>query len=63
MASRAAETEERRDLANKQMEQQQKAGNQQLGATMGATVGMQVYGPVGALVGGAIGAIAGGMID
>lgn len=61
-AGKAAEIEQRRDLANQQMEQQQKMGNQQLGATLGATVGT-AFGPVGTLVGGAIGAIAGGLID
>ena len=54
----AADQETRRESQNKQVEAQAKAGNMQLGASAGATVG-SAFGPWGTLIGGAIGAIAG----
>lgn len=59
-AANAAGLEQRRNIANQQMEQQEKAGNRQLGATIGSAIGT-AWGPVGTLVGGAIGSIAGGL--
>lgn len=62
LAGEAAGMEQRRSIANQQMEQQEKAGNRQLGSTIGAAIGT-AWGPVGTLVGGAIGGIAGGLLD
>jgi phage tail tape-measure protein len=59
-AGEVAGMEQRRNIANQQLEQNEKAGNRQLGATIGSAVGM-AWGPVGSLVGGAIGSIAGGL--
>lgn len=59
LAGEAAGVEQRRNIANQQQEQQEKAGNRQLGSTIGAAIGT-AWGPVGTLVGGAIGGIAGG---
>ena len=60
LSGEAAGMEQRRSIANQQLEQNEKAGNRQLGATIGSTIGM-AWGPVGSLVGGAIGSIAGGL--
>ncbi len=64
----AAEQEERRNEANKRIEQERKAGNQQLGSTLGSTAGMAIGasygsagGPWGALIGGVVGAVAGNL--
>lgn len=66
----AAEQENRRNMQNQQIEQQQKAGRVQLGSTLGALGGFYagsqvgaVGGPLGALIGGTVGAIAGGLFD
>ena len=63
----AAEQENDRNLANERLERQRKAGNQQLGATVGTAAGFALGaqygsagGPWGALLGGIIGAIGGG---
>ncbi len=55
---------------NKVLEQQEKAGQMQLGSTLGAlggaALGAQygaVGGPLGSLIGGAVGAIAAGLFD
>jgi hypothetical protein len=61
LAGEAAGMEQRRNIANQQMEQQEKAGNRQLGATLGSVAGMAIGGPIGSLLGGAIGGIAGGL--
>lgn len=67
LLGRAAEQENDRNLANEQLERQRKAGNQQLGATVGTLGGFAAgasygagAGPWGAVIGGLIGAIAGG---
>lgn len=57
----AAEEETRRNIANQQLEQQEKAGNVSLGASGGAIVGMSVGGPVGAAIGTVVGALAGSL--
>ena len=66
----AAEQESRRNMQNQQIEQQKKAGQVQLGSTLGALGGFyagaqagSVGGPLGALIGGTVGAIAGGLFD
>lgn len=66
----AAEEETKRNRANQQIEQQEKAGKMQLGSTLGAlggaALGAQygaVGGPLGSLIGGAVGAIAFGLFD
>lgn len=63
-----ADQETERNAQNKQLAAQEKAGKQQLGATVGALggfyVGAQmgsVGGPLGALIGGAVGAVAAGL--
>ena len=68
--SAAAEQEGRRNMQNQQIEQQKKAGQVQLGSTLGALGGFyagaqagSVGGPLGALIGGTVGAIAGGLFD
>lgn len=62
MLGQAADAESQRNMANQRIEQQTEAGNRQLGATIGSTIGMGLGGPIGSLVGGAIGTIAGGLI-
>lgn len=62
MVGEAANQEQQRNIANQQIEQQTKAGNMQLGSTLGATVG-SAFGPLGTLAGGAIGAIAAGFLS
>lgn len=59
MMGDAATAEARREMANKEAQQQSEAGGAQLGSTAGAMAGFQVGGPVGALIGGVLGAIAG----
>lgn len=68
MLGEVAKQEQQREIANEQMEQQRKAGNQQLGATVGALGGMAlgakigaVGGPMGMAIGGLLGAVAGGL--
>ena len=55
----AAEADTKRQIQNKQMEQEAQAGNTQLGATAGAQIGTMVSPGWGTLIGGALGAIAG----
>lgn len=62
MLGQAAERESSRNIANKQIEQQQKASNAQTGATLGATAGMMAFGPIGAVVGGLAGGVLGGLM-
>lgn len=62
MLGQVADAESERNMANQRIEQQTEAGNRQLGATIGSTIGMGLGGPIGSLVGGAIGTIAGGLI-
>jgi hypothetical protein len=57
----AAEQETDRNIQNKQIKQQAKAANQQLGAAGGAMAGFMIGGPVGAVIGGLGGAILGGL--
>lgn len=60
--AKAADEEQRRNMQNEQAEAQRKAGNQQLGATGGAMLGMMALGgPWGALLGGVVGAAAGNL--
>ena len=65
-----ADQENKRNMQNQQIEQQQHAGKVQLGTTLGAVGGFAlgakvgaVGGPLGALIGGTVGAIAGGLFD
>jgi len=53
----AAVNETKRNLKNKQVEQERKAGNAQLGSSIGGAVGM-IWGPWG----GAAGSLVGGLI-
>jgi hypothetical protein len=57
-----AKQEANRDMENKQLRQQAKAGNAQLGAAGGAMAGFAVGGPWGAAIGGLVGGIAGGAL-
>jgi len=56
-----ADQETERNTANKQIQQQTKAGNVQLGVTLGAAAGMMVGGPIGGMIGGVLGGIGGGL--
>lgn len=65
---KVADQEQERNMANKQIKAQTKAGNVQLGSTLGALGGFaagaqmgSVGGPIGALVGGVLGSVAGGL--
>lgn len=62
---RAADQEQQRSITNKQIEAQRKAGNQQLGATVGGLAGAYAgaqagagLGPWGAMAGAVVGALA-----
>jgi hypothetical protein len=60
----AADQESQRNRESLALDAQEKAGKQQLGATVGALAGMKLgasMGPWGALVGGAVGFVAGGL--
>lgn len=61
LLGKAAEQEQTRDIGDKQMEQQRKAGNTQLGVMGGAAAGFVYGGPVGALIGGVLGAVGGSL--
>ena len=70
MLGNVADQENKRNMQNQQIEQQQHAGKVQLGTTLGAVGGFAlgakvgaVGGPLGALIGGTVGAIAGGLFD
>lgn len=61
---RVAEQEQQRNITNEQNKMAAKAGNMQLGTTLGGLAGWQlgasagsVGGPLGALIGGVVGAI------
>lgn len=56
----AASQDQRRSMANQEQEQEAKAGNAQLGGTVGAVAG-SAWGPVGTMVGGNLGSMLGGM--
>lgn len=63
-AGQAARSETERDIANKQANTARKAGNAQLGSTLGALGGMAlgaqygaIGGPLGSLIGGVVGAL------
>jgi hypothetical protein len=65
---KAADMEQTRKLKNEQANQARKAGNAQLGSTLGTMGGMalgaefgMVGGPMGALIGGVVGALAGSL--
>lgn len=60
MIGQAAEAENARNIANKQIEAQDKASKAQTGAMLGATAGMY-FGPIGAMVGGLAGGVIGGL--
>ena len=64
----AADEEQRLEIENRQLERERKAGNVQLGSTIGALGGMALGaqygsagGPWGAAIGGLVGAVAGGL--
>lgn len=57
LLGKAAEQEQTRNIGDKQMEQQRKAGNTQLGVMGGAAAGFAYGGPVGAVIGGVLGAV------
>lgn len=66
MARQAAVNETQLNLAKKQHEAERKAGNAQLGGTVGTMAGMAIgakygatMGPWGALIGGVLGAVVG----
>lgn len=59
LLGQAAESDTRRQIQNRQMEQEAQAGNTQLGATAGAQIGTMISPGWGTLIGGALGAIAG----
>lgn len=68
LMGRAADQEQSRILGNEQLERERKAGNQQLGSTLGGLAGWAVgaqygsaAGPWGAALGGLVGAVAGGL--
>lgn len=63
--SKAADIEQRRNMANEQAAATERAGKAQLGSTLGGLAGWQlgaqagsVGGPMGAVIGGVIGALA-----
>lgn len=56
----AASEETARNVQNTQLHAQQKAGNAQLGSTIGALAGSVIPG-VGTLIGGVLGGLAGGL--
>lgn len=60
MLGAAARQDSARQSANANMEQEQKAGNAQLGATAGAAIG-SIWGPPGAMLGSALGGLVGGL--
>ena len=57
LLGKAADQEQARNIGDKQMEQQRKAGNTQLGVMGGAAAGFAYGGPVGAVIGGVLGAV------
>jgi hypothetical protein len=66
--NQAAEGENRRNMAGKEAEATRKAGNTQLGSTLGAMGGMalgaqygSVGGPMGMMIGSVVGALAGSL--
>lgn len=59
LLGKSAEDEARINSRNKQVEAERRAGNSQLGSTLGGAAAGAAFGPWGALIGGAIGAIAG----
>ena len=62
--ARVADQETDRNVKNKMLESQEKAGRQQLGGMVGAQLGATYgasLGPWGMLIGGALGAVAGGL--
>lgn len=62
MMGDAAQQEQQRNIKNEQIRAQRKAGNQQLGSTLGAMGGMYIgasYGSAGGPIGAAIGALVG----
>lgn len=59
MLGQSAADEAKRNARNEQVETERKAGNSQLGSTLGGAAAGAAFGPWGALIGGAIGAIAG----
>lgn len=64
MLAKAANDEQQRILQNERDEAARKQGNQALGATAGAMVGMEYgssLGPWGAVIGGVVGAVAGSL--
>ncbi len=60
MLEASANQESQRKQQNQMLEAQDKAGKQQLGATVGAAYG-STFGPWGTLIGGVVGAVAGGL--
>ena len=60
---KVADQEQERNIANKQIKAQTKAGNVQLGAMGGAMAGFAVGGPIGGMIGGVLGAVGGGLFS
>ncbi len=63
MLAATAQQDMQREMTNKQLGQQAKAGNAQLGSTLGAVAGMALTGgnPMGAALGSLVGGLAGGL--
>lgn len=70
LLGKAADEEAQRNAKNTEIKAANKAGNQQLGATVGALGGFAagaqigaIGGPMGALIGGAVGMLASGLFN
>lgn len=56
----AAQSAQQREMANRGLEQEHKAGNAQFGSTIGSMAGFAVGGPIGSIIGGTLGGVLGG---
>jgi uncharacterized membrane protein len=63
MMGQLAQQEQERNIHNQQMRDARRAGNQQLGTTLGSFAGMAMGGPVGMAIGAAAGLLAGSLFD
>jgi uncharacterized membrane protein len=59
--AQASNLERQRETTNKKIEQQNRAGNAQIGATVGSAAGMAIGGPIGGMIGGLAGGLIGGL--
>lgn len=60
LANSAAGQKTQRDIANANAEQEAKAGNAKLGATLGGMAGTALGGPVGGMIGSTLGGLLAG---